>query len=263
MKRRREVCLKGSIPRADYDLKFTSYFAQSQSGFGAREGLELMTLISNQDSLEEGFIRSALEIIANPGRRSAIVARSDHQTVRQLLDQAPSSTRFTQSMAEFYLAIPRRQFEALKRTHLNPFAHAVGRPKLISKCELLTWFGRVNKSVHAMTGTLEGHLGRTPNGTPFIVMRDAKKKINRIISYAGITTLDLEAIEDAFVRGARISALCVDQALTLPWVSPAEKRLWRQAYRIHIDRAHAEAVALLDRQELDEATVISPESTAS
>lgn len=38
MKRRREVCLKGSILRAGYDLKFTSYFAQSQSGVGSREG---------------------------------------------------------------------------------------------------------------------------------------------------------------------------------------------------------------------------------
>jgi len=222
-----------------------------------------MTLISNQDSLEEGFIRSALEIIAHPGKRSAVVARSDHQTVRQLLDQAPSGTRFTQSMAEFYLAIPRRQFEALKRTHLNPFAHAVGRPKSISKCELLTWFGRVNKSVHAIAGELEGRLGRSANGTPFIVMRDAKRKINRIISHAGITTIDLDAIEDAFARGARISALGVDQALMLPWANLAEKRLWRQAYRIHIDRAHAEAVALLDRQELDEGTAISPESAVS
>lgn len=220
-----------------------------------------MTLISNQDSLEEGFIRSALEIIANPGKRSAVVARSDHQTVRQLLDQAPSSTRFTQSMAEFYLAIPRRQFEALKRTHLNPFAHAAGRPKVISKGELLTWFGFVNKSVHAIAGELEGRLGRTSNGTPFIVMRDKHKKINRIISHAGITTLDLDAIEEAFAHGAKIAALGVDQALTLPWVDLAERRLWRQAYRIHIDRAHAETVSFLDRQELDEATVIAPEST--
>lgn len=259
MKRRREVCLEGSTPRADYELKFTSYFAQSQSGLGSREGLGLMTLISNQDSLEEGFIRSALEIIANPGKRSAIVARSDHQTVRQLLDQAPSSTRFTQSMAEFYLAIPRRQFEALKRTHVNPFARAVGRPKLISKGELLSWFGRVNKSVHAIAGELEGRLGRARDGTPFIVVRDAKKKINRIISHAGITTLELDAIEEAFAHGARITALGVDQALTLPWVSPAEKRLWRRAYRIHVDRVHAETMAFLDRQELDEATVISPE----
>ncbi|WP_440558948.1 hypothetical protein ACSYAP_002796 [Stenotrophomonas sp. STK1_22] len=214
-----------------------------------------MTLISNQDSLEEGFIRSALEIIANPGKRSAVVARLDHQTVRQLLDQAPSSTRFTQSMAEFYLAIPRRQFEALKRTHLNPFAHAAGRPKVISKGELLTWFGRVNKSVHAIAGKLEGRLGRTPNGTPFIVMRDKHRKINRIISHAGITTLDLDAIEEAFAHGAKIAALGVDQALTLPWADLAEKRLWRQAYRIYIDRTHAEKVALLDKQELDDATV--------
>jgi hypothetical protein len=114
-----------------------------------------------------------------------------------------------------------------------------------------------------MTGTLEGHLGRTRHGTPFIVMRDAKKKINRIISHAGITTLDLDAIEDAFARGARISTLCVDQALILPWVCPAEKRLWRRAYRIHVDRFHAETMAFLDRQELDEATVISHESTVS
>jgi len=220
-----------------------------------------MTLISNQDSLEEGFIRSALEIIANPGRRSAIVARSDHQTVRQLLDQAPSSTRFSQSMAEFYLAIPRRQFEALKRAHSSPFAKSVGRPKMISKGELLTWFGRVNKSVHAIAGELEGRLGRTPNGTPFIVMRDKHKKINRIISHAGITTLDLDAIEEAFAHGAKIAALGVGQALTLPWADLAEKRLWRQAYRIHIDRAHAEMVALLDRQELDEVTVMAPGST--
>lgn len=222
-----------------------------------------MTLISNQDSLEEGFIRSALEIIANPGKRSTVVARSDHQTVRQLLDQSPITTRFTQSMAEFYLAIPRRQFEALKRAHHNPFAQAAGRPKMISKGELLTWFGRVNKSVHAIGDQLEGRLGRTPDGTPFIVMRDAKKKINRIISHAGITTLDLGAIEEAFARGARITALGVDQALMLPWGNLAEKRLWRQAYRIHIDRVHAKMVALLDRQELDEATVISPESTVS
>jgi len=222
-----------------------------------------MTLISNQDSLEEGFIRSALEIIAHPGKRSAVVARSDHQTVRQLLDQAPSTTRFTQSMAEFYLAIPRRQFEALKRAHSNPFAKSVGRPKMISRDDLLTWFGLVNKSVHAMPEKLEGRLGRTANGTPFIVMRDKHKKINRIISHAGITTLDLDAIEEAFARGAKIAALGVDQALMLPWANLAEKRLWRQAYRIHIDRNHSETVALLDRQELDEATVISPESTVS
>lgn len=262
MARRREVCLKSPFLRAGYDANPKPSFVQSQSGVGSRE-IELMTLISNQDSLEEGFIRSALEIIANPGRRSAIVARSDHQTVRQLLDQAPSSTRFTQSMAEFYLTIPRRQFEALKRTHLNPFAHAAGRPKVISKGELLNWFGRVNKSVHAIAGELEGRLGRTPNGTPFIVMRDAKKKINRIISHAGITTLDLDAIEEAFARGAKIVALGVDQALMLPWANLAEKRLWRQAYRIHIDRTHSETVALLDRQELDEATVKSPESIVS
>lgn len=222
-----------------------------------------MTLISNQDSLEEGFIRSALEIIANPGKRSSVVARSDHQTVRQLLDEAPSTTRFTQSMAEFYLAIPRRQFEALKCTHLNPFAQSVGRPKMISKGELLTWFGRMNKSVHAIAGELEGRLGRAANGTPFIVMRDASKKINRIISHVGIATLDIDAIEEAFARGARIAALGVDQALMLPWADLAEKRLWRQAYRIHIDRSHAEMVALLDRQELDEATVTAPESIVS
>lgn len=219
-----------------------------------------MTLISNQDSLEEGFIRSALEIIANPGKRSAVVARSDHKTVRQLLDQAPSSTRFTQSMAEFYLAIPRRQFEVLKRTHLNPFAQSAGRPKMISKEALLTWFGHLNKSAHAMTDKVEGRLGRAPDGTPFIVMRDAKKKINRIVSHAGITALDLDAIEDAFARGAKIAALGVDQALRLPWTQPAEKRLWRHAYRIHVDRVHAQAVAFLERQELDETTVIAPES---
>lgn len=219
-----------------------------------------MTLISNQDSLEEGFIRSALEIIAHPGKRSAVVARSDHQTVRQLLDQAPSSTRFTQSMAEFYLVIPRRQFEALKRTHLNPFAQSTGRPKMISKGELLTWFGRINKSVHAIRGDLDGRLGRTSNGTPFIVMRDASKKISRIVSHAGITMLDLGAIEEAFARGARIAALGVEKALSLPWATPIEKGLWRQAYRLHIDRVHAETVAFLDRQELDEATALSPES---
>lgn len=237
------------------------YLAQSRNSAGPSRGLEVMTLISNQDSLEEGFIRSALEIIANPAKRSAVVARSDHQTVRQLLDQAPSTTRITQSMAEFYLAIPRRQFDALKRAHSNPFAQSVGRPKMISKGELLRWFGRVNKSVHAIAGELEGRLGRTPDGTPFIVMRDAKKKMNRIISHAGITLLDLDAIEEAFAHGAKIAALGVDQALMLPWANPAEKRLWRQAYRIHIDRSHAEMVALLDRQELDEATVITPEST--
>ncbi|WP_251258652.1 hypothetical protein, partial [Enterobacter hormaechei] len=82
----------------------------------------------------------------------------------------------------------------------------------------------------------------------FIVMRDKHKKINRIISHAGITTLDLDAIEEAFAHGAKIAALGVGQALTLPWADLAEKRLWRQAYRIHIDRAHAEMVALLDRQ---------------
>lgn len=222
-----------------------------------------MTLISNQDSLEEGFTRSALEIIAHPRTRSAIVARSDHQTVRNLLDEAPSTTRFTQSMAEFYLVIPRRQFEVLKRTSFNPFAQSVGRPKMISKGELLTWFGHINKFLHAMTGKLEGRLGRTASGTPFIVMRDKHKKINRIVSHAGITTLDLDAIEEAFARGARISSLGVDQALMLPWANLAEKRLWRQAYRIHVDRVHAETVALLDRQELDEGTAISPESTVS
>lgn len=222
-----------------------------------------MTLISNQDSMEEGFIRSALEIIAHPGKRSAVVARSDHKTVRQLLDQAPSTTRFTQSMAEFYLAIPRRQFEALKRTHRNPFAQVSGRPKMINKGELLTWFGRVSKSMHAIEGELEGRLGRAANGTPFIVMRDAKKKINRVISHAGITTLDLDAIEEAFVRGAKIAALGVDQALVLPWSNLADKRLWRKAYRVHVDRVHAEMVARLDKQELDEATVLLPESTVS
>lgn len=54
-----------------------------------------MTLISNQDSLEEGFIRSALEIIATLGERSAVVARSDHQTVRQLLDRVPKAILLT------------------------------------------------------------------------------------------------------------------------------------------------------------------------
>lgn len=213
-----------------------------------------MTLISNQDSLEEGFIRSALEIIAHPGKRSAVIARSEHQTVRKLLDQAPSNTRFTQPMAEFYLNIPRRQFEALKRAHLNPFAQSSGRPKTISKAELLTWFGRVARSVHGISDGVEGRLGRTSVGTPFIVMRDSGRKINRIISHAGITTLDLDLIEDAFAHGARISALAVDDALRLPWAHLREKTLWRRAYRSHIDLVYAETSAWLDRQEIDEAT---------
>lgn len=216
-----------------------------------------MTLISNQDSLDEGFIRSAVEVIAHPGQRSAVIARSEHRTVHRLLDESPDGTLFTQPMAEFYFQVPRRKFEALKRLHGNPFADSISRPKVASKNVLLSWYAKVIKAGQNITDGFSGRLGRASDGTPFIVMRDSSKNINKIISHSGITVLDLDAIEDAFRQGAVIMAMHIDQALGLPWVSAEEKHLWRQAYRRVLERAYRLAMAMLDRQELEDETSVS------
>lgn len=70
-----------------------------------------MTNISKAESFEDGFFRAALEVIATSDERKAIIASRDFDGLRQRLDRSASTTRFTQAMAEFYLGIPRRQFD--------------------------------------------------------------------------------------------------------------------------------------------------------
>lgn len=86
------------------------------------------------------------------------------------------------------------------------------------------------------------------------MIRESPDKIKSVISHAGITGLDMSAIEEAFQQGATVVALTIDQALALPWRSSPEKRRWRNAYRSHLMAVHAAQMAVLDRQELDEDT---------
>ncbi|MEQ8081776.1 hypothetical protein ABQZ99_006815 [Xanthomonas hortorum pv. vitians] len=213
-----------------------------------------MTNISKAESFEDGFFRAALEVIATSDERKAIIASRDFDGLRQRLDRSASTTRFTQAMAEFYLGIPRRQFDQFKREHGNPFLISKSTPRSIAKVELLTWYAQVTKAREQIQEPISGNFGRTGKGIPFIVIRASAGKIKSVISHAGITGLDMSVIEEAFQQGATILALTIDQALALPWRSNAEKRRWRNAYRSHLMTVHASKMAWLDRQELDEDT---------
>ncbi|MCC8613069.1 hypothetical protein [Xanthomonas euvesicatoria] len=213
-----------------------------------------MTNIGKAESFEDGFLRAALEVIAKRDEREAIIAIRDFDGLRQRLDRSPSTTRFTQAMAEFYLGIPRRQFDQFKREHGNPFLISKSTPRSISKVELLTWYAQVTKAREKIQEPISGKFGRTGKGIPFIVIRAPAGKIKSVISHAGITGLDMSAIEEAFQQGATILALTIDQVLELPWQLSSEKRRWRNAYRFHLMAFHAAQMAWLDRQELDEDT---------
>ncbi|NMI19518.1 hypothetical protein [Xanthomonas hortorum] len=213
-----------------------------------------MTNISKAESFEDGFLRAALEVIAKRDEREAIITSQDFDGLKQRLDRSPSTTRFTQAMAEFYLGIPRRQFDQFKREHGNPFLISKSTPRSIAKVELLTWYAQVTKAREQIQEPISGNFGRTGKGIPFIVIRASAGKIKSVISHAGITGLDMSVIEEAFQQGATILALTIDQALALPWRSNAEKRRWRNAYRSHLMTVHASKMAWLDRQELDEDT---------
>ncbi len=213
-----------------------------------------MTNIGKAESFEEGFLRAALEVIAKRDERNAIIDARDFVSLRKILDQSPGTTRFTQAMAEFYLGIPRRQFDQFKREHGNPFLISKSTPRSIAKVELLTWYAQVTKAREQIQEPISGNFGRTGKGIPFIVIRASAGKIKSVISHAGITGLDMSVIEEAFQQGATILALTIDQALALPWQSNPEKRRWRNAYRLHLMAVHDAKMAWLDRQELDEDT---------
>lgn len=213
-----------------------------------------MTNISKAESFEDGFLRAALEVIAKRDEREAIITSQDFDGLKQRLDRSPSTTRFTQAMAEFYLGIPRRQFDQFKREHGNPFLISKSTPRSIAKVELLTWYAQVTKAREQIQEPISGNFGRTRKGIPFIVIRASAGKIKSVISHAGITGLDMSVIEEAFQQGATILTLTIDQALALPWQSNPEKRHWRNAYRSHLMTVHASKMAWLDRQELDEDT---------
>ncbi|MEA9771845.1 hypothetical protein [Xanthomonas campestris] len=213
-----------------------------------------MTNISKAESFEDGFLRAALEVIAKRDEREAIITSQDFDGLKQRLDRSASTTRFTQAMAEFYLGIPRRQFDQFKREHGNPFLISKSTPRSIAKVELLTWYAQVTKAREQIQEPISGNFGRTGKGIPFIVIRASAGKIKSVISHAGITGLDMSVIEEAFQQGATILALTIDQALALPWRSNAEKRRWRNAYRSHLMTVHASKMAWLDRQELNEDT---------
>ncbi|MEB1941272.1 MULTISPECIES: hypothetical protein [Xanthomonas] len=213
-----------------------------------------MTNISKAESFEDGFLRAALEVIAKRDEREAIITSQDFDGLKQRLDRSPSTTRFTQAMAEFYLGIPRRQFDQFKREHGNPFLISKSTPRSIAKVELLTWYAQVTKAREQIQEPISGNFGRTGKGIPFIVIRASAGKIKSVISHAGITGLDMSLIEEAFQQGATILALTIDQALALPWQSNPEKRRWRNAYRLHLMAVHDAKMAWLDRQELDEDT---------
>ncbi|WP_416204022.1 hypothetical protein [Xanthomonas euvesicatoria] len=213
-----------------------------------------MTNISKAESFEDGFLRAALEVIAKRDEREAIITSQDFDGLKQRLDRSASTTRFTQAMAEFYLGIPRRQFDQFKREHGNPFLISKSTPRSITKVELLTWYAQVTKAREQIQEPILGNFGRTGKGIPFIVIRASAGKIKSVISHAGITGLDMSVIEEAFQQGATILALTIDQALALPWQSNAEKKHWRNAYRSHLMTVHASKMAWLDRQELDEDT---------
>ncbi|WP_386337643.1 hypothetical protein O4D10_12305 [Xanthomonas citri pv. citri] len=213
-----------------------------------------MTNISKAESFEDGFLRAALEVIAKRDEREAIIASQDFDGLKQRLDRSPSTTRFTQAMAEFYLSIPRRQFDQFKREHGNPFLISKSTPRSITKAELLTWYAQVTKAREQIQEPISGKFGRTGKDIPFIVIRESSGKIKSVISHAGITGLDMSVIEEAFQQGATILALTIDQALALPWQSNPEKRRWRNAYRLHLMAVHDAKMAWLDRQELDDDT---------
>ncbi|AZR35223.1 hypothetical protein [Xanthomonas vasicola] len=213
-----------------------------------------MTNISKAESFEDGFLRAALEVIAKRDEREAIITSQDFDGLRQRLDRSASTTRFTQAMAEFYLGIPRRQFDKLKREHGNPFAASKSTPRSITKVDLLTWYAQVTKARERIQERISGKFGRTRKGFPFIVIRESSEEIKSVISHAGITDLDMSAIEEAFRDGATVVALTMDEALALPWQSIGEKKRWRNAYRSHLMTVHAAQMALLDRQELEEDT---------
>ncbi|MGQ5340830.1 hypothetical protein [Xanthomonas arboricola] len=213
-----------------------------------------MTNISKAESFEDGFLRAALEVIAKRDEREAIITSQDFDGLKQRLDRSASTTRFTQAMAEFYLGIPRRQFDQFKREHGNPFLISKSTPRSIAKVELLTWYAQVTKAREQIQEPISGNFGRTGKGIPFIVIRESAGKIKSVISHAGITGLDMSVIEEAFQQGATILALTIDQALALPWQSNPEKRRWRNAYRLHLMAVHDAKMAWLDRQELDEDT---------
>lgn len=215
---------------------------------------EAMTNISKAESFEDGFLRAALEVIAKRDEREAIIASQDFDGLKQRLDRSPSTTRFTQAMAEFYLSIPRRQFDQFKREHGNPFLISKSTPRSITKAELLTWYAQVTKAREQIQEPISGKFGRTGKDIPFIVIRESSGKIKSVISHAGITGLDMSVIEEAFQQGATILALTIDQALALPWQSNPEKRRWRNAYRLHLMAVHDAKMAWLDRQELDDDT---------
>ena len=59
-----------------------------------------MTHVSSKDSLDEGFVRAAQEVIASPAERNKVIAGQDFKGLKQKLDKAPSKTLFTQSMAD-------------------------------------------------------------------------------------------------------------------------------------------------------------------
>ncbi|WP_159252519.1 hypothetical protein [Xanthomonas phaseoli] len=198
-----------------------------------------MTNISKAESFEDGFLRAALEVIAKRDERNAIINARDFPSLRKMLDQSLGTTRFTQAMAEFYLGIPRRQFDQFKREHGNPFLISKSTPRSIAKVELLTWYAQVTKAREKIQEPISGKFGRTGKGIPFIVIRESPDKIKSVISHAGITGLDMSAIEEAFQQGATILALTIDQVLELPWQSSSEKRRWRNAYRSHLMTVHA------------------------
>ncbi|MBO9741418.1 hypothetical protein J7432_21005, partial [Xanthomonas axonopodis pv. begoniae] len=127
-----------------------------------------MTNIGKAESFEDGFLRAALEVIAKRDEREAIIASQDFDGLRQRLDRSPSTTRFTQAMAEFYLGIPRRQFDQFKREHGNPFLISKSTPRLISKVELLTWYAQVTKAREKIQEPISGKFGRTGCRLPLI-----------------------------------------------------------------------------------------------
>lgn len=219
-----------------------------------------MTHVSNKDSLDEGFVRAAQEVIANPAERSKVIAGQDFEGLKQKLDKAPAITQFTQPMAEFYLGIPRARFNKLRAEHGDPFVSSATRPRSISKTSLLTWYAKVAKKSSGIQGRISGRFGRDKGGAPFFVLENPAGEIDCVISQVGITNLGHRAISDFFKNGAAIVALTIDQALALPWINQKEKDLWRNAYRAHLKEVYLAHIALLDRQELDDATAAAAET---
>lgn len=135
-----------------------------------------LTNIGKAESFEEGFFRAALEVIAKRDERNAIIASRDFDGLRQRLDRSASTTHFTQPMAEFYLGIPRRQFDKLKREHGNPFLISKSTPRSITKAELLMWYAQVTKAREQIQEPISGKFGRTGKGIPFIVIRESAQE---------------------------------------------------------------------------------------